>query len=285
MIIDSSDKEKFEEMKNRIPYARIYWLPPLGMADFYYKIGLELCKNEWILHLDDDEEPSDELLRDLRTLADGEVRVYAILRSCKDSKVRAKVFRFFNKDYISPTGLIHVPWVSKVNPFFLDEKYYLNHYEENVNIKKFKKYAVYESWQYCCKIMVSIFGTYIRYQNPSKFVKKLGRVLFYQSKLGKFGWFLLATEYNLYNLFNWIKSSRTPKFIIYSFIYSLFIQINLLKDFSKKLEASLKMWEVGVFEFLGVDSYENALKNLEGLNSRNGLENFVKLVERRLQKF
>ncbi|MCX7998580.1 MAG: hypothetical protein N3A69_06445 [Leptospiraceae bacterium] len=66
VIIDSSDREKFELMKEKIPYAKIYWFPPLGMADFYYKIGLELCTNDWILHLEDDEEPSDELLENLR---------------------------------------------------------------------------------------------------------------------------------------------------------------------------------------------------------------------------
>ncbi|MEM0265826.1 MAG: hypothetical protein QXM23_00885 [Archaeoglobaceae archaeon] len=82
VIIDSSDKEKFEEMKNNIPYAKIYWLPPLGMADFYYKIGLEICKNEWILHLDDDEEPSDELLKDLKKIIiNNNNKVYRFLGS------------------------------------------------------------------------------------------------------------------------------------------------------------------------------------------------------------
>ncbi|MEM0265827.1 MAG: hypothetical protein QXM23_00890 [Archaeoglobaceae archaeon] len=167
----------------------------------------------------------------------------------------------------------------------MDEKYNVIHYEKDVDVKKLKKYAVYESWQYWCKLLSSIFGNYLKYQNAGNFAKKVGKIFLAQRKLGKFGWFLLATEYNIYMLLVGIKSSRNFKQLYYSLLYWMLIQMNLFKDFSKKLEASLKMWEVGVFEFLGVDSYENALKNLEGLNSRNGLENFVKLVERRLQKF
>lgn len=48
VVIDSSEKEKFEWMKEKISFAKVYWFPPLGIADFYYKIGLELCQNEWI---------------------------------------------------------------------------------------------------------------------------------------------------------------------------------------------------------------------------------------------
>ncbi|MCS7094164.1 MAG: hypothetical protein RMJ18_03215, partial [Candidatus Aenigmarchaeota archaeon] len=194
----------------------------------------------------------------------------------------------FYRGFIIPTGLIHFTWLSKIEPIELEEKYNLVHYELDLNIKKLKKYAVYESWQYVYKIMHSTFSPYIKYQNPNPFIKKIGKILFLQSKLGKIGWFLLATEYNLYMLFVGIKSSISSisfRSLYYSLLYWLFIQINLFKKFSVKLEASLKMIEKGVFEFLGLDSYENALKSLEGLNSKNGLENFVKLVEKRLQIF
>ncbi|MEM1671531.1 MAG: hypothetical protein QXT86_05725 [Archaeoglobaceae archaeon] len=288
VIIDSSDKEKFEEMKNRIPYAKIYWLPPLGMVELYYKIGLELCKNDWILHLEDDEEPSDELLKDLKKIiSKNDSKVYAICRKETKSKQAHEIFRLFHKNYVVPSGLIHFVWASKVKPFVLDRRYYILHTEMETNFKKLKKFSIFESWQLCCKILYLIYGaqiTHFKNQNTFNFMKKIGKILFYQSKLGKFGWFLLATEFNLcYLLLFLMKSSRTLKFIVYSLIYSLFIQINLLKDFSKKLEASLKMWEMGVFEFLGLDSYENALKSLKGIDSGNGLENFFRLIEIRLK--
>ncbi|MCX7999525.1 MAG: hypothetical protein N3A69_11345 [Leptospiraceae bacterium] len=251
------------------------------MVELYYRVGLELCTNDWILHLEDDEEPSDELLKDLKKLT-AKNTVYSVCRFDMEKRRFQRLFRLFYKDFIIPTGLIHFTWVSKIEPIELEEKYNIVHYELDLNIKKLKKYAVYESWQYAYKIIFSIFSFY-KYKNKNNFIKKIKKILFLQSKLGKIGWFLLATEYNLYMLFAFIKS-RSPR-PLYSLLYWLFIQINLFKKFSVKLEASLKMIEKGVFEFLGLDSYENALKSLEGLNSKNGLENFVKLVEKRLQIF
>ncbi|MEM2086535.1 MAG: hypothetical protein QXP28_01405 [Archaeoglobaceae archaeon] len=288
VIIDSSDKEKFEEMKNRIPYARIYWLPPLGMADFYYKIGLELCKNEWILHLDDDEEPSDELLKDLKLLIGSDHKVYSIWRISKSSKMCQRIFRLFHKNYIVPSGVIHLTWFSKVKPVLLDRKYHIVHYEEDVKIEKIKNYAIIDSWQFCCKICFLILET--EYYTLSKLlnsIRKIGKIISYKSKLGKFGWFLLSIEFNIFiSLYRVKLYFKNFKYLFYySILYSIFFQIYLLKDFSKKLEASLKMWEIGVFEFLGLDSYENALKTLEGLDSKNGLENFVRLVKIRLRNF
>ncbi|MCX7998579.1 MAG: hypothetical protein N3A69_06440 [Leptospiraceae bacterium] len=178
--------------------------------------------------------------------------------------------------------------MSKVKPLELDEKYHIIHYEKDIDFKKARKYAVYESWQFGCKIFNSIFANHVKYKDSPTFVRKMGKFLFFQTKLGKVGWFLLAVEYYLHFLFTsiiFVIKSKRFRYIPHALLYWLFIQLNLFRNFSKKLEVGMKMHKYGVFEFLGLDKYENALKSLDGLNSKNGLENFVKLVEKRLQIF
>ncbi|MEM2260631.1 MAG: hypothetical protein QXY65_06160 [Candidatus Methanomethylicaceae archaeon] len=280
VIIDSSNEEKFEELKKKLPFARIYWFPPLGMVELYYKIGLELCKGSYIFHLDD-EEPSENLLKDLRKIIK-EGYVFSIKRIDSKTRTGHKLFRLFHRDFIVPTGLIHWVWVSKVKPRELDDRYYIIHKEEDVNIKKLKKYAVIESWQFGVKVFRKITPSDFTYRkNPRKRIR-IKRLLRLQLKLGGFGWFLLATEYNFfYVLYLFLRK------ILYRFPfplhYYLFIQLNLFKDFPKKKIAWMKMIDKGVYEFLGLDSYEKALESLKYLKSRNGLENLVKLIEFKLQ--
>lgn len=282
VVIDSSEKEKFELLKNKIPFAKIYWLPPLGMVELYYKIGLDVCNDDWILHLEDDEAPSEELLKDLKKII-GDKNVCSVCRFDTKGNFQ-RLFRLFHRDNIIPTGLIHFVWASKIKPIELSEKYGIIHYEKDSDLIKLKRYAVFESWQYGYKISLSLTNHHIKYKNDSKIVKKIKRILYLLTKQGKFGWFLLAIEYNLYMLFINIKSSGDLKSIFHSVYYSFFIQLNNCKNFSVKHEAWMKMIEKGIFEFLGLDNYENALRNLKDLNSKSGLDNFVRLVEKGVRR-
>jgi hypothetical protein len=140
VIVDSSKKEKHEFLKEKLKDARIYWFPPVGMADLYYKIGLDLCSNEWVIHLDDDEDPSEELLRDLRDLVrvyGGKYKIFRVGRG-KGSRERQMIFRIFNKEFIVPTGVIHWTWAAKTNDILdLDKKYFILH--PDLNLKNFIK--------------------------------------------------------------------------------------------------------------------------------------------------
>lgn len=44
VIIDSSDKEEFEELRKRLSFARTYWLPPIGVVELYYRVGWSYVK-------------------------------------------------------------------------------------------------------------------------------------------------------------------------------------------------------------------------------------------------
>jgi len=290
VIVDSSKKEKHEFLKEKLKDARIYWFPPVGMADLYYKIGLDLCNNEWVIQLDDDEEPSEELLRDLRDLVrvyGRKYKIFRVLRDSRGSKKKAMIFRIFNKEFIVPTGIIHWNWAAKTNDILdLDKKYFILHSDFiYLNLKNFikasKRYTIIESYQYGYKILAVLYKDYIKYQNPSSFARKAFRILFEAlSKLNKkFAFFVSTALYNLYFFFVGIKNREFLRPLIY---FSL-IQIQLLRNFGRKYEIWLKMWEAGdPIKYAGMDEIEKFNRIAEKLDPENGMKNFVALMERKV---
>jgi hypothetical protein len=283
VIVDSSKKEKHEFLKEKLKDARIYWFPPLGVVELYYKIGLDLCNNEWVIHLEDDEDPSEELLRDLRDLVQvygGKYKVFKVLRG---SKKKQMIFRIFNKEFIVPTGVIHWTWAAKTNDILdLDKKYFILHPDLNLKnlIKTFKRYAIIESYQYGYKILAALYKDYIKYQNPSSFARKAFRILFeVLSKLNKkFAFFVSTALYNFYFFFFGIKNREFLRPLIY---FSL-IQIQLLRNFGRKYEIWLKMWEAGdPIKYAGMDEIEKFNRIAEKLDPEDGMKNFVALMERK----
>jgi hypothetical protein len=284
------EKLKMRIFEGEAKNARIYWFPPVGMADLYYKIGLDLCNNEWVIHLDDDEDPSEELLRDLRDLVrvyGDRYKIFGVLRDSRCSKKRHIIFRIFNKEFIIPTGVIHWNWAAKTNDIlYLDEKYFILHLDFiYLNLKNFiktsRRYGVIESYQYGYKILAALYKDYIKYQNPSSFARKAFRILFEAlSKLNKkFAFFVSTALYNLYFFFVGIKNREFLRPLIY---FSL-IQIQLLRNFGRKYEIWLKMWEAGdPIKYAGMDEIEKFKRIAEKLDPENGLKNFVALMERRV---
>ena len=290
VIVDSSKKEKHEFLKEKLKDAKIYWFPPVGMADLYYKIGLDLCSNEWVIQLDDDEEPSKELLRDLRDLVrvyGDRYKIFRVLRDSRGSKKRHIIFRIFNKEFIIPTGVIHWNWAAKTNDILdLDEKYFILHLDfiylnlKNF-IKTFRRYGVIESYQYGYKILAALYKDYIKPQNPSSFARKAFRILFEALlKLNKkLGFFVSTFLYNFYFFLFGIKNREFLRPLIYFY----FIQIQLLRNFGRKYDIWLKMWEAGdPIKYAGMDEIEKFNKIAEKLDPENGLKNFVALMEKKV---
>ena len=87
-----------------------------------------------------------------------------------------------------------------------------------------------------------------------------------------------ATLYNLYFFFVGVKSKEPLR----AFLYTLFIQYELMRSFGKKYEIWLKMWEEDPIKYAGMDSVENFKKVAEKLDPENGLKNFVALMERKV---
>ena len=157
IIIDSSNDENFYIIEGRVPFAHIYRLPPIGMADLYYQIGLNLTHNNWVIHLDDDEEPNEILLKNLKKIiSSANSKVLRITRINKTYRFNDQLIRIFHKDYVTATGCIHWSWGSKVEPEDLPEIYIINHNVTDRSLRKLKKYALIESYQWGYKILYDL---------------------------------------------------------------------------------------------------------------------------------
>ncbi|MEM0242867.1 MAG: glycosyltransferase family A protein [Candidatus Aenigmatarchaeota archaeon] len=166
VIIDSStDKNQKKLMKNlskKYKKVKVVWLPPIGIADFYYKIGINECKYDWILQLDADDVPNKKLLKDLRKLINDKYDAYKIYRKYRNKESREFLFRLIKKDVAYPTGLIH--WVmasSSKNYIELNTiKYFIEHKHRNIvcgnPVEKGAIYNTIELSQIGTKILFSL---------------------------------------------------------------------------------------------------------------------------------
>jgi len=289
VIIDSSKKENHQSLKKQLEYAKLYWFPPLGMPELYYKFGLDFCSHEWVIYFEDDEEPCEKLLVDLRSIIENYGEKYKVFRALKISnKQKDNVFRIFNKDYIIPIGLIHWLWGAKNGSdiFDLGDEYYVRHLELGVDdvdfgvlSQKLRRYSVIESYQYGFKILAICYKDYVRYQNP-RLLRKIFKHLFeiFSMLNEKVALLISAT---LYNLFFFVKGlTKRPLVALY---YAYSVQREILRDFGRKYKIWKDMWEIGdPIRYAGTDNLQNFSKIAEKLDPENGLKNFIALMEKRL---
>ncbi|MDK2876579.1 MAG: hypothetical protein PWQ22_989 [Archaeoglobaceae archaeon] len=284
VIVDQSSDQNYKKLKENLDFCNIYWIPPIGVAELYYKVGMSLCKYDWILQFDDDEDVSVEDLKKIKHLTNDR-EAYRVKRANPTDKKFQRIIRLYHKDSVVPTGLIH--WVMAAKDNYEDVDFEIIHppfQSRRDLIRQLKKYAVIESYQWGLKIVRSVFSTYQKYEEAPEIIRSIARKIFkIQSKLGKFGWYLLATEYNLFMLFNGIYQSIKARVNpLYSLLYVLFIQWNITKSFSRKYRVWMKMIEVGdPIKYMHLESLED-IKKLEkelGLSKTEGLKNFIKIVE------
>ncbi|MEM0242862.1 MAG: glycosyltransferase family A protein [Candidatus Aenigmatarchaeota archaeon] len=285
VIIDSStDKNQKKLMKNlskKYKKVKVVWLPPIGIADFYYKIGISECKYDWILQLDSDDFPNKRLLKDLKKLINDKYDAYKILQG-------SYFFRLFKKGVANPLGVIH--WLISIktrNYKELDCKRYFIEIKRRETLKEvFEKYLIrytkIESFQLPAKLLYvsDIPFRKIEVHTPDKF--KYYRLFSKTSRYNYVIFFISFLVYlamlELYMIF-FVKSKsiwmRYPIYVYYFFIQHPF----------KNLYISKKIYEKGFYELFELDSKEKILKNARKLNFGNvGIKNFEKLLEYKLRE-
>jgi len=292
VVVDSSKKRNYELLKRKIPFAKVYWVPPIGVVELYYQLGLNITRNKWVLHLEDDEKLNEEFLRNLKKIiSKSDAQVYRVTRIDTRLKTKQKLIRLFNKKYVVATGCIHWCWASKVDYKDLDEKYIIYHHTEDLaplkkRIKRLWNFSIIESYQWGYKILYTLFNDDLKKsEEAGKEIKNIAKKIFqFQTKLGSIGWYLIATEYNLYWLiYGLFKVKKVP---LESFLYWLFIQINITIKFRKKLKIWKKMFECGnPIKFMNLESVNSIRKIKVSLSENNGLKNFCKILESKILYF
>ena len=279
VIIDSSNekiRKKLEKLKNR--KIKYIWLPPLGIVELYYMIGLKECKYDWVFHIDDDETISKSLLRNLREIVK-KAKVFKIRRKYKNGFSHETLFRLFNKKYIYPTGLIHYTWASKTKQFLLlPKKFYIFHnVKENIDYKKFKRYIFTESLHIGTKFLDLVDGKYIPWHSDFEKERRILRAIYKLfSKFGKVGFAIFLFFYVFsHNFLAFIcrttdlKTALKDSFVLIKEVFNNFHYKYLIYIFQHKF---------GVYKFLGLDNLEKFKKISKKLNlGSDSLENLKKL--------
>ncbi|MEM0324433.1 MAG: glycosyltransferase [Candidatus Aenigmatarchaeota archaeon] len=293
VIIDSStdknQKKLMENLSKKYKKVKVVWLPPIGIADFYYKIGINECKYDWILQLDADDLPNKKLLKDLRKLINDKYDAYKIYRKYRNKESKEFLFRLIKKDVAYPTGLIH--WVMasssknyiELNPrkYFIEHKY-RNIRQENL-IEKATKYNTIELYQIGTKILFFFNrNAYLWFEYPKYFnaIKKFVNYLF---KLGKFGFAILIILWNYSYVILLIK--REKKFNVNWIKYSTLFLFKIFQNFHYKYLIYNFQYKMGIFKFLKIENKKEVLKLSKRLNlDNNSLENFKKLLNNGLKE-
>jgi hypothetical protein len=155
VVVICSDWECKRKIKYACPFAIIHYMPPVGYVEAYYRAGIDSCRYNWIFMLDDDEIPSDNLLRAFTHFREIEnlpfetnlpPHVYSIKRIEKNGST-CYVPRFFHKNAVFVTALIHRGLKPIQEPLKLIERCYLTHTSE-YTAEKSKRYAKIEAKQY-----------------------------------------------------------------------------------------------------------------------------------------
>jgi len=152
VIIDSSDPEKYKQLKNSLKNfkVKLFRTLPLGYADPLYYYGINKTSSEYILKLDADEEPSKELIKKIKE-RNFLYTAYDIF--WKDEKGRPFGYKssvvLFRKDSIKRmSGNIHcIIEFNRAPKKFPKEVCIIHHYEKSARSSINKNYMEIESFE------------------------------------------------------------------------------------------------------------------------------------------
>jgi len=268
VIVDSSSRKNFEILKRKLKFAKVYWLPPIGVVELYRQIGINLCSNDWILQFDDDEEPSIELMQEILKFKskneEPSAKVFLIKRI--EKKGFSMLCRFFNRKYVELTGVIHWGYKIKTTDISKLPGYIVHHdeYGKNINklIKKLQRYAVVEAYQWWYKVRHSLMSSKIPIKKFQNFTIRNPLLIW-----------ILANAYLVYYLILWIRSRH----IFLGILYCLLILVEINRSFKKYLKIWKYMNDKTPIKLLRL----NSIKDVERwtLHPENGIRNFIKIME------
>lgn len=288
IVIDSSSPENFEELKRLVgKNARIYNLPALGIVEPFQKIGAKLAKNDWILHLDDDEIPSNELLRFLKNefSPDKEVSVFNIPRKELEKNFINYQPRLYNKKKLFFSGIIHWGLIPTGIKKEFDKNKLLFHYEQySYSFEKWKKYALIDAYVFGYKILwIKKNKLWHPHGNERlKIARIFSKLVEAQFRIEKIGWFLAVSEYLIFCIIAALKKGKI-KYRLAKTLYYFFIYAYILKEFNKKIRVWENLFEAGSLNnYLGL----NDLEDFEKLRDKNkkGLKLLISLIEEKVKE-
>ncbi len=137
ILVDSSNKEGRKELlsakrKKGWKKLKIFYMVPLGFVETCRSYGLTKCTNDWVLYLDADERPSEELRSDIKKIISTAKHSAFIIKRYEDvsgGELRSFTFqtRIFKKSMIRYKGIIDERPEVRGGTDYLDSPYYITH--------------------------------------------------------------------------------------------------------------------------------------------------------------
>ena len=179
VIIDSSDPEKYKQLKNSLKNfkVKLFRTLPLGHLEPLYHYGINKTSSQYVLKLDADEEPSKELIKKLKERS-FYYAVYDIFSRNKEGRTLGyKPITLFAKNSIKKiTGLIHTGIEFKEDSKKFPRDAYITHYEKPARSSINKNYMEIENYEKPTKIYI---------EDLKKRRKFVGNLLFFIYNLPK----------------------------------------------------------------------------------------------------
>jgi len=295
VIIDSSTDKKqkrlMKSLEKKYKKVRVVWLPPLGIVEFFYKIGIDECKYEWILMLDSDEIPNKNLLKSLDKLMSDRYDGYKIFREEKIQKF-IYMIKFFRKSRVIPTGVLYVHGTLTSNKIKkLDETFKIVHTRSELSAKeeriRSEKYSLVEKFQIGYRMLLYTdekitFWFYDEFPLTSrKLIRKIRKFRNIVLRIsGKVGFFFILASFIIFQDFLRAKLLGIRELLSMRWVKtSTWLIKEILKDFNRYFLFWMAFYKDGFYEVLNLDEKKNLLKLSKKLNfGNNGIENFLKLV-------
>jgi len=271
LIVDSSNIINYENLKNmysNLSKVKILRAFPMGYVEPLRMFALKNIKSEYVLYLDADEEPNNELIKYIKNLDDG-ISGYYILRYERSLKCYDYQLRIYKKDKTFYEGIMHeYPKINGKTKKLDDKKLIIHYADFNNYINVRPSYLLIEAYER----PLSIFYLSL----DSKAIKLFGKderilpeIFVY---LGVFLQFLRNTlnyhslKYKTYRLQRFFM-----KYTIYRYKY--FMRLGC-KDDLIKINMDI-IQNGGLIKYLNLDNIDYVNKLTENFNwNKNGIDIF-----------
>jgi len=285
LIVDSSNIYNYQNLKNKydnLSNLKILRVFPIGYVEPFRMFALKNINSEYVLYLDADEEPNNELIKYIKNLKDNnisednDISGYYILRYEKSLKCYTYQLRLYKKEKAFYKGMIHeFPKINGKIKKLDDEKFIIHYADFNNYINTRSSYLLIEAYERPFSIFyLSLNWKVIKFFGDGE--KILPKIFVYLFALLLF----LRRTLNYDSLK--LKTYRYDKFLMKYTIkrYKYFMGLEC-KDYLIKVNMDI-IQNNGIIKYLNLDDISYVNRLTENFNwKKKGIDIFKELVDYR----
>jgi len=278
LIVDSSNIINFRNLKNKydnLSKLKILRVFPMEFVEPFRMFALKNINSEYVLYLDADEEPNDELIKYLKNLSD-DISGYYILRYERSLKCYDYQLRLYKKENTFYEGMIHeFPKINGKTQKLNDKKLIIHYAGLNSYINVRPSYLLIEAYERPFSIFyLSLNSKIIKFFGKDENILPIIFVYLFD--------FLLFLRRTLNHNSLKFKTYRNDRFLMKYTIsrYKYFMRLRC-KDDLIKINMDI-IQNGGLIKYLNLDNINYVNKLTENFNwSKNGIDIFKELIDYR----